>query len=215
VYTKTTLKLQNVTSDNGIDIEADDITRVPLTGKCYTVRGNNFCKKDNGPQLVGHFNPQNEEAIFGAWTHQVQNSIGGTSVGHYAGSAGPINNNQTTFLKPAEPPRQYEIQNCTGMSNLSIAPGEIKYNTMVAKYTFSFPYYFAMLYSNNTVKDRIVYNQRLGKSFVFYCEKVVGRPNLASNNIVLWTELEFRQSVLAHGSAQNFTAPITFQTDWT
>lgn len=215
VFTKTDLKVQNVTTDNITDIEADDITRVPLQGKTYTCRGNNFCKKDNGPQLTGFFNTNNEEALYGAWTKQGGQFVGGSTIDFYGAAAGPSNSTETTFLKPAEPPRQYEIQNCERMGDLFIGPGEIKTSSMIQKFTFSVPYYIQMLYGNqNTATTTIIYNPKLGKTQVMYLEKVVGRSPADINSLRLWVELEFRQSVLVHGKAQNFTAPIVFQRDF-
>jgi len=49
---------------------------------------------------------------------------------------------------------------------------------------------------------------------VVYLEKMVGRAPTADNAVKVWVELEFRQSVLIHGPAHNFTMPITYQVDF-
>jgi len=66
VFSKSVLKLQNITSDTLVDNEADDITRVPLTGKIFGCQGNNFVKKSNGAMLTGLFNTADEDCLFGA-----------------------------------------------------------------------------------------------------------------------------------------------------
>jgi len=215
VYTKSVLKLQNITSDTAADNESDDITRVPLAGKIFGCRGNNFVKKSNGSMLTGLFNTADEDCLFGAWTKQTASVLGGTSVGYYHADSGPANSSETTFFKPAEPPRQYEISNCNAMGNVLIGPGEIKKNTLIQKYTFGVSFYLDLLYSKqNTSNSLTVYNPKQGKTSVVYLEKMVGRSATAENNVKVWVELEFRQSVLIHGSTSNFTMPITYQGDF-
>lgn len=215
VYTNSILKVQNVTRELDTTLETDDITRVPLEGKIYNYRGNNFVKKVNNSLLAGFFTNVNDECIYGAWSAQSQTMLGGTSVGFYGSAAGPSNNDQTTFFKPVEPPRQYEIQNCTGMGTLTMQPGEIKTSVLTQKFTVSLQYYFQLFYGLTAAYNtKLVYNHKLGRGRVLYLDKVVGKTSTAINNIQLWVELQFRQSVLVHGSANDFTAPITFQTNF-
>lgn len=215
VWTKSALKIQNVTLDNNADNEADDITRVPLAGKLFGVKGNNFVKKSTSAMLTGLFNTADEDALFGAWTRQEAAIIGSTSTYFYAAGPGSTNSNQTSFFKPSEPPRQYEISNCYAESNILIKPGEIKTDTMYAKYTFGLSYYLHLLYDRqNTNNTNVVYNQSQGKCNVVYLEKMVGRPAGTENAVKTWVELEFRQSVLVHGQGSTFTMPITYQGDF-
>lgn len=215
VFTKSILKIQNTTVEVSTDNQADDVNRVPLVGKIYGVRGNNFLRKSNTALLSGLYSANNEEAIFAGWTKAVSNVLTLTSVGYYEASAGPANNNQTTFFKPSEPPRQYELQNCVSMSNINVSPGEIKSSTLVQKYTFGLQYYFNLLYSTrNTDNNLLVYNPKQGKTNVMYLEKVVGRAATTQNAVTLWTELEFRQSVLCHGVGIDMTLPIQYQADF-
>jgi hypothetical protein len=214
-FTKSTLKLQNVTVEVAADNEADDVNRVPLIGKSYLMRGNNFLTRVNRSCLNGFFNQFNEECIIGQFDRQIIAELGGTSVGFYEAAAGPNNANQTTFFKPSEPPKQYELQNCIGIRDIVVGAGEIKQSVLTQKYTFGFQYYFNMLYGKqNTLNDRLVYNPAQGKTSVMYLEKAVGRQATADNSIRLWAELQFEQSVMCHGKAQTFTAPIQYQTNY-
>lgn len=214
VYTRSALKLQNVTVENAGDNETDDITRVPLTGYLYGMKGNNFCFKSNKTLLDGFFNLFNEEAIFGAFSRQIPTTFAPTgSIGFYG--AGVINNNQTTFYKPAEPPKVYELQNCESRSKVVLGPGQIKYSVLTQKFTVSLQYYFNLLYARqNTSNSLLVYNPQQGKTNVMYLEKEVGRVANATNQLNIWVELEFKQSALCHGSASKLTLPIQFQSNF-
>lgn len=214
VYTKSALKLQNVTVENAGDNETDDITRVPLSGYIYGMKGNNFCMKSNKNLLDGFFNVFNEEAIFSSYSRQQPTTFGPTgTIGFYG--AGAANNNQTTFYKPAEPPKVYELQNCESRNQLVLGPGQIKNSVITQKFTVSLQYYFNLLYSkHNTSNSLLIYNPQQGKTNVIYVEKEVGRAANATNQINIWVELELKQSVLVHGSASKMTLPIQFQNNF-
>lgn len=216
VYTKSILKVQNVTVEVSTDNEADDINAVPLKGKLFGCKGNNFQMKSNRSLLSGLYNTFNEEALFGAFSKQNASIIGGTSVGYYGAAAGPANSDQTTFYKPAEIPKDWEIARCKTMGNVNIPPGGIKSSVLTKTFTMSFDYLARLLYgTTNLHNDRITYNDHQGFTNVMYLEKIIGKAYTASNKITLWTELEFRQSVLVHGGQSKWTLPITYQTDYT
>jgi len=214
VYTKSALKIQNVTTENTADNEADDVNAVVLTGKLYGCKGNNFVKKANNKLLDGLFSPYNEEALFGSFAKQDASVIGTTSVGFYNG-AGLSNDVNTTFYKPSEPPKYWEIQNCRTKAKLAVGPGAIKTSVLTENYTMSFQYYLQLLIGQrNTNNSFLVYNPKQGKTNVMYLEKVIGRKPTEQNSIKLWTELDFKQSVVVNTSASRYSLPIQFQVDY-
>jgi len=171
--------------------------------------------KSNRQLLNGLYNTFNEEAIFEGFSKQNSSMFGGTSVGYYAAGSGPTNSTETTFFKPAEIPKPWEVEKCKTIGNIDIPPGGIKTSVLTKTFTMSFDYLARLLYgSTNLFNDRIVYNDHQGYTNVMYLEKVIGKAYTASNKITLWTELEFRQSVLVHGGQSKWTMPITYQTDY-
>lgn len=215
VFTKSTLKIQNTTNETIGDNEADDITAVPLVGNVYGCRGNNMLRKSNAALLTGFFgSTQNEECLHADYSRQIGTVSVGSSVAYYAAGTS-LDNNQTTFLKPAEPPKQYELANCYSMAPCALAPGQLKESVLTQKYTFGLQYYFNLLYgTRNNSNSLLVYNPKQGKTNVVYLEKAMGRKQTADNGIKLWVELDFKQSALVHGSAAKMTLPIQYQTDY-
>lgn len=208
------LKIQNMTIQTTGDNEADDVDRVPLQGKIFEHKGNNCLRKSNGAILEGLFSQYNDEALAANWTRQdVTTSF---NLDYYADNAG-ANNANTVFLKPAEVPNRYEFENCLSEQYITCQPGSIHTSYLKQKYTFSLNFYWKLLYatgSSNT--DKLVYDQRCGKTKSFYLEKVVGRKNEASNvnNIKLAVELEGSQNVLIHGGWSNYCTPIQYQVNY-
>ncbi len=45
-------------------------------------------------------------------------------------------------------------------------------------------------------------------------KKVIGRKPTEQNSIKLWTELDFKQSVVVNTSASRYSLPIQFQVDY-
>jgi len=214
VHTKSALKIQNITTEVAADNEADDVNAVVLSGKTYQCKGNNFVKKSNSVLLNGLFSTFNEEALFLAFDKQDGSVIGGTDVPYYHGN-GTSNNVNTTFFKPAEPPKFWEIQNCKSTGKITVAPGAIKTSVLTSSYSMSLQFYLNMLLGNRQVApDLLVYNEKQGKTNVMYLEKVVGRTSTDTNDIKLWTELDFKQSVVVNTSLSRYSLPIQFQTNY-
>lgn len=214
VETKSTLKIQNVTTEVSTDNEADDVNAVPLDGKIFHCKGNNFVKKANNAMLPGLFSTDNEEAIYAGYTKQQSQIIGGQSVGFY-GPVSANNNDQTTFFKPSEPPKHWEIQNCLGEGKLLVEPGSIKTSVLTQQYTMSLTYYFQLLYGFLASKNgQTVFNEKLGKTNVMYLEKTVGKAATESNMIKLWVELDFKQTCLITNKMDTYTLPIQYQADY-
>lgn len=212
VATKSILKIQNITVETAEDDQADDITSVVLQGKIYKCKGNNFVRKSNGKMLDQMFGTFNEEALYGAWIAQASTQLGGTSVGFY----GNVNSDiDSTMIKPAEVPKPWEIKNCIKHSPITIGPGLIKTSVLTNNFEMSLQAYFHLLYSGPVTSNvNIIYEPKLGYCQVMYLEKVIGRLTTAANNIKLWAELDFRQSVYCYGYEQQYTAPISYQTNF-
>lgn len=213
VHTKSVLKVQNTTSEVSTDNEADDINAVPLTGKSYLCKGNNFVKKQNNQLLNGAFTQFNEECLFASYDKQNPTIAGSTDLGFYDAVV-PGRNTESTFFKPAEPPKFWEIQNCRRSGKISLSPGGIKTSVITSSYTMTVQSYFSLLYGmNNTNNNFLVYNEKQGFSKYMYFEKAIGKAATAQNSITLWMDLDFKQSVKVHGQAPRYTAPIQYQQD--
>jgi len=215
VVTKSSLKLQNVTVENAADNEADDVTRVPLQGMLYECKGNNFRRKANNRTLPGFYAVANEHTLFEPQNKSVGNYYSGTSVSFYAESAGPGDNQQTTFYKTSEMPKPWEISNCKRARKFYIPAGGIRTSVLQTKFEMTLQAYFTLLYTYaSTLNAARQYNEKQGLCNAIFLEKVIGRKNnteTGANLIRLWSETEFRQSTLIFGSESTFTLPITYQ----
>lgn len=209
---KSTLKIQNVTTETDANDEKDDVTNVPLHGKIYKCKGNNFVRKSNGKMLDGMFDSFNEEALYGTWGIQNSSAIGGTSVGFYSSAV----NDTNVFLNPAEIPKPWEINNCKAYEKFSIAAGSIKTSVITYNFEMSLAHFTRMLLSGPvSLNTALVYEPKLGTTNVIYLDKVIGRTSTAVNQIRLWCELEFRQSMIIFGKENEYTNPIAFQANVT
>jgi len=201
------LKLQNITNETANDNEADDITRVPLIGKKYLVKGDNFMKKANSVGIDGLYTAENNDAIYASFTKQTP-----TTSGPYEYYSATDN---STFNKPSEPPKKYEIANCIKMENAVINPGAIMASTLTENVTFSLQWFYQFLYGTKAaITTQKSFDSRLGRTSVIYLEKVVGKKGTAANHIKLWTELEMKVSALVHGPYNLYTLPIQYQIDY-
>jgi len=211
--TTSLLKIQNVTQELSNDNETVDITRVPLTGKLFTVKGNNIVKKSNGIMIPGLFDSANDDALYAAWSKQTPTS--GHQLDFYGDTAGG-NSTETTFTKPAEVPRKSDFVNCISEKYCTVQPGEISYSKNVGFFTMGVNYLFKLLYTSGQVeRAKLNYDGRLGMTKAFYLEKLIGRkPVGGTNDIKLWVELEVKQSALVHGPYGMFTLPINYQMDY-
>lgn len=213
------LTLQNVTTEDAQDDEADDINAVPLVGRIYKTQGNNLLRKSNRKTLPGLFYGYGDDCLFEAYTKQAGSIVGGTSVHYYDNAAGPANNDQTVFFKPAEPPRDFDVRYLIGSAPAALQPGEIKSCDLYNTFEVSVTRYWEMLYTHRTHKQGTTqpwYNKELGTCQTLVLEKAVGRKPLADgvNDIKLWVQLQYTQSVLVHGKNSTYTLPIQFQTDY-
>lgn len=214
--TKSVLKVQNVTVETTADNESDDVNAVPLQGKIYGCKGNNFQKKQNNAVLNGAFNAGNEEAIVGLYSKQNGTQVYAQALEYYASGAGPSDSGETTFSKPSEPPKQWEVKNCYKVGNVSLDPGEIKESVLTQFYSMSLQFFYNLLVQRDQVASTTIrYNNDQGKCNVIYLEKTVGRPNTEQNKINIWAQLDFTQIIEVKVKASYYTAPIQYQRDFT
>lgn len=210
------LTVQNVTTEDAQDDEADDINAVPLVGKIIKTSGNNLLRKSNRKTLPGLFQVFSDDCLFEGYTKQTGAVIGGTPFYYYDNTAGAA---QTTFFKPAETPRDFDIKNLLGTAPAALQPGEIKHCVLNTTFEMSLTRYWELLYTHRTHKqgtNQPWYNVELGQCQTLVLEKAVGRKPLADgvNDIKLWVQLQYHQSVLIHGKNSVYTNPIQMQTDF-
>ena len=209
ISTVSKLKIQNVTVETAADNEADDVTRVPLQGRMYNCKGNNVEFKSNRNCLPGFFNSNDEVALCQTFTKADASIVGGNVQNFYD------NDTQTPYIKTTEMPQEWEITNCNRTGLFVVQPGDIKVSELSNKFTVSINYMFRLLYQARVGKtDTLGYNDKAGKTAAMYLEKVIGRAPTISNSIVLWTELEFKQSMCVTGKMNTYTIPITYQVDY-
>jgi len=213
VTTKSTLKLQNVTVDTTANNESDDVTRVPLQGKLFHCKGNNLMRKVGNKILPGLYHTEDESAIFEAQTAASATFF--NSNGYYNGPGGGLSNNQTTFYKTSEMPKPHEIMNCQRSSKFYMGSGAIKSSVLSNTFEMTLPAFWKLIYTfASGLTNFIQYSEKLGKCNTIFLEKVIGKTPTDQNAVTLWTELEFRQSVLIFGHDSTFTAPITYQANY-
>lgn len=213
VHTKSVLKMQNVTVETNADNESDDVTRVPLQGKLYHCKGNNFKRKVGNKILTGLYNTWDESALFESSTRAVATLD--NNMGYYEAGVGPINNQQTTFYKTSETPKPYEVENCLTSGSFYIPSGGIKSSILTTTYEMSLISYLKIIYAGIAAQNlALQYNPKQGLCDTIYLEKVVGTASTAENSIKLWTELQFTQNVLVFGGSIGWTAPITYQANY-
>lgn len=214
--TKSVLKVQNVTVETTADNESDDVNAVPLQGKIYGCKGNNFLKKQNNTVLHGAFVGGNEEAIVGLYSKQNGTQAYAQALEFYAAGAGPTDSTETTFYKPSEPPKKWEVMNCYSLGNVSLDPGEIKESVLTQFFGMSLQFYYNLLVQRDQVASTSIrYNNDQGKCNVIYLEKTVGRPSTTQNSINIWAQLDFTQMIEVKVKPSYYTAPIQYQRDWT
>lgn len=214
VSTKSLLKIQNTTVEKVGESEADDVDRVPLTGKLFQVKGNNIMRKSNGRIASGFFDLNNDEAVMEKWSKQHATTT--ENLEYYADS-GAANNNQTVFSKPAEVPKRWEFTNCESEAYVTVQPGSIHSSVLNSTLTVGLNWFYRFVYGTGSTKeDKINYDPKLGHTKFFYLEKMVGRKPLAGNvnQINLWVELEVNQKALVHGPYGEYCTPIQYQIDY-
>lgn len=205
VHTTSHLKIQNITIEDPEDGETVDVTSVPLQGKLFHCKGNNVLMKSNRQHLPG-FTNNDETTIAQSYERLTGIQNAGVNEAHYN------NGSASTFSRPAEVPKPWEIKNYISHSYATVAPGEIKHSYLKQQFQMSIQTYFEILYNKATSTNTATnYNERLGKTNCFWLEKVVGRPVTVNNGINLWFETEVRQTVMCHGYESEFTLPITYQ----
>lgn len=216
VHTKSSLKIQNVTVENSVDNEADDVTRVPLQGMLYECKGNNFMLKANSKLLPGFYDPNNEHTLFEGYTKSDASIFGGTSVAFYDRKSGspPGDNEQTQFYKKSEMPKPWEVANCRRSIKFYVPAGGIRTSVIEKTFEMKLQSYYTLLYTYaSTLNAAQQYNEKQGMTKAIFLEKVVGKRPTEANAIKLWTETEFRQSTLVFGGPSRYTLPITYQED--
>lgn len=163
--------------------------------------------------------------MFEAYEKQGGSFVGDTVNLFYDNATVPVNpsnNSETVFFKPAETPRDMDIQHLIGSAPASLQPGEIKHSVLFNTFEMSFLKYFELLFTNKTNLNNVqggngqaYYNQDLGVCNTIVLEKAIGRKPLTDvNDIKLWVQLQYNQSILFHGRNRVYTLPIQFQTDF-
>jgi len=216
VTCKSKLSIKNVTIENATDVTVDDIDSIPLNGKIFKTKGNNLLRKSNRATLPGLFNAKTDDALFESYSKQAGTAI--TSPSLDVRFINDANSTETTFFRPAEPPRDMDIKNLIGTNYVVLQPGSIKDSVLFNTFEMSVTGYWELIYFNKTHRpgptDHPYYNANLGTCQTVVLEKVIGRKPNAFNDIKLWIQLQYTQSALIHGKMNRYTDPIQFQTDY-
>lgn len=199
------LKVQNRTTSLAVDNEADDVNNVPLQGKLMVLKGNNVMRKLNTRLLPGVADPVDETMLYGAWSHNTKGTVGGRNTGYQLGGG------DSTFFKPNQVPKEWELNHVVKSSKVYIQPGGIKTSTIRTKYSMSFHAYVQLLCQgrgNNT--NDMVFDPRLGYTHAFFLEKAIG-SNIS--DVAIIAETEFKHYVCLDGKTTYFTQPLQTQVD--
>lgn len=220
--TKSSLKLQNRTVNIvGVEDDANDVDNVPVIGYLYNCKGNNFLQKtersilkgiDSG-SVGGSANTKNNDIILFEGTKRQLGSLYGTGAtadavfGNYSAA-------ESSFFKPAEPPKPYQVVNCKKATKIRINPGGIKTSVLTAKTKTGFSYMLALLAGDNdgVIVAEQKYSPKLGYCNVMYLEKVIGSK---TSPVAVAAEVQFDCwiSVSAKGDA-NYTNSVQMQLDY-
>lgn len=213
VVSQSKLHVQNVTVEDPNDDEADDVNAVPLVGKIFKTRGNNFLQKSNRKVLPGLMNEHQDAVLFEAYQRQSPTFAPGTSAGFYGPAGAGLNSIQTTFTKPADIPRIADIDNLVSHGGAQLDPGQIRHLVTSERFEMTFTAMFELLYFNKThrIEGFVVYNPKLGHCQSLYLEKKMGRAVTDNNNIRLWIQHDLTQSILVFGKNSEYTQPIQYQ----
>lgn len=211
VITKSVMKVQNRTAeDAGADPEADDLDNCPLIGYTYHCKGNNFYNRNSRRLLrgLGTVNLQtNEVMLYEAYGQQPETIPPGSN---YHRAAGPFTN--SSVIRPAEPPKPYEIKNCLKSTKTVLNPGEIKTSIVSQEFEMSFHKMCAILYDvQMTNADHYCYNPEAGFCRVMYLEKAIGNEG-TSVSIAAETQIDCWMAIT--GKENKTTNPITFQSSY-
>lgn len=210
--TKSVLKLQNRTQDdNSADPEMDDLDNVPLIGYVYHCKGNNFFNRNNRRLLrgIGTTNLQtNEVMLYESYGQQPDTVPGAPSQYHRRSSGGA----STSFTRPAEPPKPYEILNCLKQTKLSVNPGEIKTSSISQNFEMTLDRFFKILYAEQMSNaNEFAYNPLAGFTRVMYLEKAIGSEG-TSVSIAAETQIDCWLAIT--GKLNRTTNPVTFQSSY-
>lgn len=211
VHVESKLKIQNQTVSAATDNEADDVNNAPLTGKIYTVKGNNFMRKGNLPLLSGvgpglGTNSQYEETMLkGGWTSNLPDIEGNNDIGYLGVPA------QGSFLKPSEIVAKRDIQYCLKEQKVVINPGIVRTSAINQTYQMSLSKYMDILLgSQGAVEDSLAYDPQAGITKVVLLEKAIG--NVATK-VSIRAEVEYKHAICITGKQPFYNLPIAFQFD--
>lgn len=211
VSVKSSLKVQNRTINSVGNDEADDVDNVPLTGYLYHMKGNNMWNRSHkaGLKAVGSgATASNDVVLFSAYTKST--GIAAISAdGEYV----QINNDNSTFNKQSEPPKPYDIFNCTKSSKLRINPGGIKTSVLTQKYKLDFTYLLKLLLDDPNASPDLTqcYNSRKGFCRVMHLEKVIG-SDLTSVALGVENQFDIWTRVISKPESK-YTGAVQVQTD--
>lgn len=218
LVTKSTLKLQNRTVNIvGVEDDSTDVDNVPVVGYLYNCKGNNFLQKTDRSILKGidssstggSANTKNNDVILFEGTKK-------NVPQHFATDAGFDNYlpAESSFSKPAEPPKPYQVVNCKRSSKVRINPGGIKTSILNSRTKTSFSYMLSLLAGNDdgVAVDKQKYSPKLGYCNVLYLEKVIGSK---TSPVAVAAEVQFDcwASLTAKGDSQ-YSNTVQWQQDY-
>jgi hypothetical protein len=204
VATTSELRVQNQTVNETGDEDAQEVDNVPLHGVQFMMKGNNCLRKSNW-QLLGGHKDGDETLLFRSWGPSSPGTIWNEDHDQ------PYASNQAygTATNPNDLPKASELQNCQSSNNFIHNPGVIRTSYLRANYEMSvLAYMKILLASRGQENNKIVYDQRCGKTAVLWYDKVIGNQNTP---ISINTECQFRQSVYVYGRTKPKTLPLNFQ----
>lgn len=204
VATTSELRVQNQTVNETGDEDAQEVDNVPLHGVQFMLKGNNCLRKSNW-QLLGGHKDGDETLLFRAWGPSSPGTIWNEDYDQ------PYASNQAygSATNPNDLPKISELQNCVSSNSFMHNPGVIRTSYLRANYEMSvLAYLKILLASRGQENNKIVYDQRCGKTAVLWYDKVIGNQNTP---ISINTECQFRQSVYVYGKTKPKTLPLNFQ----
>lgn len=207
---KSSLKVQNRTINTVGNDEADDVDNVPLQGYLYKCKGNNLRNKSQRRVLRGigpdSFYRANDIILFDGITRATPGTL--LNSGEYV----QLNINQSAQVKPSEPAKPYEIDNCISSSKIRMNPGAIKTSILSQKYKVSFHYMMGLLCTGALIGNAMRYEKDKGFTQVMHLEKVIGSTN---SSVAISAEVNFDIWTAVTSIADNkFTNPVLIQADY-
>jgi len=145
-----TLKIQNQTTTNSTDNEADDVNNVPLIGKMYRLKGTCPQPTDVNMSAMG-----------------IVGGINGMTIV----TANSFTGQQYEAWK--EPPVGKVFANCRGTSAINLPPGTIKTDVVVMKKKMQFEVFLKQLHNRNVNINDSQYGNRIANSNMFAMEKMI------------------------------------------